>query len=144
VVEQRLPVGQPGERDRRHLHKGPGGRHRGQITRLDGDVVGRRAITVPVGQRVDRGADRYACRSAAERGDYPRNLVSGNHRAAILPRAVLPGRGLAQLGRGDAGGVDADERITDPDGGERRLLVDELLRPAALVETESVLDPMCA
>jgi hypothetical protein len=60
VDEQRLPSGQPGERDGGRVHVIEGTRPRGEVTRLDSDVARRRAIAVPVRQPVDFIANREA------------------------------------------------------------------------------------
>ncbi len=138
MVEERLPGRQSGQRNGCRLLERERGRQRRQVTRLHGHILGCRAVAVPVGQRVDSVADcRPGCAIAQGR-DHPGDFVGRNYRASVPARAILPGWRPAQLGRRDARRTHVHQCVAHSYRWRRRLLVDQPLRPAAVVQAQSV------
>src|ERR671936_2301103 len=142
MVEQRLPGGQPSHRDGSRLDMAQGRGLGCEVPCLDRDVLRCCSVAVPVGEPEDRLTDARARCSVAEGGDDARDLVGGDNRAAIVPPAIHPGGGPRQLRGGEAGGMDTEEHITDPDKRSGRLLVDELLGSASLLEAQGMHHPI--
>ena len=79
VVEQRLPRRQAGPRHRCGVDMVGSLRLRGQVTGLDGNVLGGRPVTPLVGQPEHLVADGESGRAQSQRGDDPRHLGPGDN-----------------------------------------------------------------
>src|SRR5579884_2206158 len=78
VIEERLPGGQPSLRDGRGVYVINRVRLGRDVPRLDGDVFGGGAVTIPVDQAVHRVAHSEAGRAVPQRGHNARELVGWN------------------------------------------------------------------
>lgn len=111
VVEERLPGGEP--RDRQAGGNGvvDVGSEGSEVARFYGDVFGEGAVSGPVRQSEDALADGHARGAVAELGDDAGELVTGNARRPISARLVGPGAGPAELAWSESGGVHPHEGV---------------------------------
>ena len=131
MVRQRLPGGQRRERQRRRCHVGERLWLGGQAGGGHDHVLGSRAIPVEIDQADHLIAHGQAGHAVPEAGHGARHLMGRYDRR---PVGTVPGGPLqipGQLREGDRRGVHGDERLARPGGRRRRLLVDQLVRPAA-------------
>src|SRR4029077_21027923 len=141
MVEQRLPGGEGRERDRRGLRVAQILRLGREIPGLDHDVVGRRAVPPEIDQRVHRVANPGRAHILRDGLYHSGQLVSRYGRQAL--HAVTRGIGgpPRQLGRRDSAGVHTDEGIPRSRHRFGCVLVGELLRAPAPVQTHSLHGP---
>jgi hypothetical protein len=128
VVEQSLPGGQPGERDRRALDIGERARLRRKHLDRHDRVLRRRAVAVEARERVNGVADRETGRIPAESGDRSRQLVGGGRRQTVERPVELVPR--------DRRRVDADECLTGARIGDLSLLDRERVEAAGSAQTD--------
>src|SRR6185437_4933289 len=70
-----------------------------EVTRLDSDVLGQGAVTIPVCEAEHPLPHRETRRAIAQSSDHAGQFVSGNRRCPATLEAIGPGRGPCQLCR---------------------------------------------
>ncbi len=91
VVEQPLPRGQPGHRQRRGGDMVDVGRQRSEVTGFYRNVFRQGAVAGPVGEPEHRFADRQSSGAVTQLDDDAGHFVSRDGRCPVAPRPVGPG-----------------------------------------------------
>ena len=135
VVEESLPGRQGGQRDCRGARVVEAAGFRGEVGGAHRDVLGRPSVPEEIGQPVDGVADLHISHVRCDSRDDAGDFVGGDHRkpAAAVGRLLDVPR---ELGRGDAGGMDADQRVARPERGNGGVLVDERFRASPAVDAD--------
>ena len=100
VVDQRLPCGQPGDRQGGGHGVVDVSRKRSEVAGLHRGVLGQGAVAGPVGQSEHPLADGEAGGPVPQLDDDSRQLVAGHARRPVAPGAVDPGRPTSPARRG--------------------------------------------
>jgi hypothetical protein len=111
VNEQALPRGEPGDRQRGGDGVVDVGRQRGEVARLDRDVLGQRPVPRPVAEAEHPLADGQPGGAVAEFDDDAGQLMPRDAGSAIVTGAVDPGAGPIQLTAGEPGSVHLDNDV---------------------------------
>ena len=135
MVEQRLPRGQRGERQRSGLDRSAAGRLSCEVSRLDGDELGGAPSRY---QSVNPNTSSPGARprsSVPEADHRAAHFVAGDDRCPVGAGAVDPRRRPAELGRGDAGSIDVDEDVAHRRRWDRGVLEHDAIGTAPFVQT---------
>lgn len=111
MIEECLPGGEPGDRQRGGRDVVDIGRERGQIAGLDRRVLGQRAVAAPVGETEHPLAHGQPGGAVPQLGHDPGQLVPRHTRRTVPPRPVGPSTGPGQLARSEPGSVDAHDHV---------------------------------
>ncbi len=99
MVEQPLPCRETRDRQARADGEVDIAREGSEVARLDGHVLGQRAVTMPVRDAKDSLSERQPRRAVPEGGDHSGHFVARDRRCSVTVGAISPSRGPRQLGR---------------------------------------------
>ncbi len=113
-------------------------RQRREVARLDRHELGQRPVAVPVGQSAHPVAHGEPRVLVVDLGDHPGDLVAGDGRRTVLTRPVDPRPRPCEFVGHETGRLDLHDHIARDVNRLGRVLVDEQLGPAALVNAYSL------
>src|SRR3954463_11824861 len=111
VLEQSLPCGKARDWQARAHREVDVTRQRRKVACLDGYILRKGAVAMPVGETEHPLSYRQSRRAVAESGDDSGQLVAGDRRCSVTVAAIGPGRGPRQLSRDESRRMNLDDDV---------------------------------